>query len=381
MPKIQTDYCNTIIYKLCCKDPEITDIYIGHTTNFTKRKNQHKTCCINENDKQYNRYVYQFIRDNGGWENWTMIQVESTNCKDKREAESIEQYWIEQTAASLNSIKPFTLHKEEPQLYKHIWYEEKKDYILEKAKNHYEENKEQIKAYNIQYAQENKEKISEYQKDYRESNREKLSEQKKIYREEHKDEAKIKQKEWREANKEKLKAKKSEVINCECGHQYTFGNKHRHLQSKIHIQYQDPKPVISEEEKDILEENNKKLEEEKILKTKQQQKIYREENSEKINNYKKQQYQQNKEQILEQNKKYKEEHKKEISNQQKVYVEENKEKIKETKSVWYQKNKEKILQKSKEMIMCECGCEIRKSGRVEHCRSKKHNDYIQSLVN
>jgi hypothetical protein len=30
---------------------------------------------------------------------------------------------------------------------------------------------------------------------------------------------------------------------------------------------------------------------------------------------------------------------------------------------------------------CACGCEIRKSGRAEHCRSKKHNDYIQSLVN
>jgi len=236
MPKSQTDYSSTIIYKICCKDLTITDIYIGHTTNFNERKKRHKRC---SEDILYTRYVYNFIRDHGGWENWGMIQIENVSCKDKREAEAIEHNWIESLNATLNSNKPYAKCKEDPKLYKQIWYEEKKEEILQKAKQNYEENKEQKIEYQTQYAQENKEKISEYQKDYRESNREKLSEQKKIYREEHKDEAKIKQKEWREANKEKLKAKKSEVINCECGHQYTFGNKHRHLQSKIHLQYQE----------------------------------------------------------------------------------------------------------------------------------------------
>lgn len=32
--------------------------------------------------------------------------------------------------------------------------------------------------------------------------------------------------------------------------------------------------------------------------------------------------------------------------------------------------------KNKEMITCECGAVIRKDGRAEHYRSKKHNDYI-----
>ena len=380
MPKVEMDYSQTIIYKICCKDPEITDMYIGHTTNFTQRKHNHKATCCNENIKNYNLNVYKFIRNNGGWENWSMIQIEVFNCNNSKEALMRERFWVELLKPKLNSINPYT-SIEEKAIQKKIWYEQNKEEILQKSKQNYEENIEQIKAYNIQYAQENKEKISEYQKEYQEKNKEKISEQKKIYREDHKDYAKIKQTEWREANKEKLKSKKSEVINCECGNQYTFGNKHRHLQSKIHIQYQEPKPVISEEEKDILEENNKKLEEEKILKTKQQQKIYREENSEKINNYKKQQYQQNKEQILEQNKKYKEEHKEEILTKQKMYVEENIEQIKIKKNEWYQQNKEQILQNQKQMIMCECGCEIRKSGRSEHCRSKKHNDYIQSLVN
>ena len=43
MPKVKADYSNTIIYKLCCNDPSITEIYIGHTTNFTQRKNRHKS--------------------------------------------------------------------------------------------------------------------------------------------------------------------------------------------------------------------------------------------------------------------------------------------------------------------------------------------------
>ena len=61
----------------------------------------------------------------------------------------------------------------------------------------------------------------------------------KEYRENHKEESAKAQKEWREANKEKLKEKKLQIINCECGNQFTFGNKHRHLQTKIHIDYQN----------------------------------------------------------------------------------------------------------------------------------------------
>lgn len=237
MPKIKSDYSQTIIYKLCCKDPSIKDIYVGHTTDFTQRKNSHKTCCNNINNKNYERYVYKFIRDNGGWENWTMLQIEIKNCKDKREAESTEHYWIEKLAATLNSNKPYAMCKEETQLYKKCWYEEKKDYILEKAKQHYEENKEQKLEYQKQYAEEHKEEIAEKQKEYREKNKEKLAEQKKEYRAAHKEEAAKAQKEWREANKEKIKEQRAQIINCECGYQYTFGNKTRHFKTNNHIDF------------------------------------------------------------------------------------------------------------------------------------------------
>jgi hypothetical protein len=378
MPKVQADYSKTIIYKLCCDDTLITDIYIGHTTNFIQRKNQHKNCCNNIN---FNSYVYQFIREHGGWANWSMIQIEEQNCKNKREAESIEHYWTEQLHSTLNSNKPYAMCTEDPQLYKHCWYEEKKDCILEKKKEHYQENKDTILQKIKHYNEDNKEKIADYQKQYNEDNKEKISEQKKIYREEHKEEAKIKNKEWRTKNEDKLKQQKGQIFNCECGNQYTFGNTYRHFQTICHKLYYDnlSKEPISEEEQKLIDEKNIILEESKKIKIKEQQKIYRQTHTEQIQNYKKQHYETHKNEILEQQKQYHEAHKYEISEQQKIYVEKNKDKIKENKNEWYQKNKETILQKHKEIMICECGSEIRKSGKIGHCNSKKHKDYLLTL--
>ena len=371
MPKTQPDYSNTIIYKLCCKDTNILEIYIGHTTNFTQRKNQHKTSCCNENNKKYNQYVYQFIRDNGEWDNWTMIQIEEHNLKNKREAESTEHYWIEKLGAKLNTNKPYAKCKEEPKIYKENWYEEKKNYILEKTKQNYQENKEDKLEYQKQYAEEHKDQISEKQKEYREKNKVKLAEQKKDYREQHKEESKEKQKIWREQNKEKIKLQKSETIHCECGNQYTVGNKVRHLQSKIHIDYQNKLcGIITELEEKITEEEKNKM-------LCQKQKEYREKNKEKIQEYKKIYNENNKEDIKEKTHSYYEEHKEAIKSKVKEYKENNEEKIKNYKDEWYQKNKEKILQKKKETFMCECGSEVRCSGKAEHYRSNKHKQFIE----
>jgi hypothetical protein len=68
-------YENSVIYKICCKDPTITDNYIGSTCAFRKRKINHKLNCTNQDAKFYNHYVYQFIRENGGWPNWQMVVV------------------------------------------------------------------------------------------------------------------------------------------------------------------------------------------------------------------------------------------------------------------------------------------------------------------
>jgi hypothetical protein len=57
------NYSKGLIYKLCCNDPTVKDVYVGSTTNFSRRKAQHKFSCINENKKGYNFPVYKFIRE------------------------------------------------------------------------------------------------------------------------------------------------------------------------------------------------------------------------------------------------------------------------------------------------------------------------------
>lgn len=366
MPKSQIDYSHVCIYKICCKDISVNDIYVGHTTNFEQRKNSHKRSCetLNKNIRLYN-----FIRENGGWDNWTMIQIEAYNCNNKREAEMRERYWIETLNSKLNCNMPITT-KEEKGKQKQDWYEENKQEILEKAKENYEENKEQKLEYQKQYVEENKEKIIEYQNDYREKNKEKISEQKKIYRGEHKEEASHANKAWKEANKEKITEQKKQVIHCECGNKYTFGNKHRHLQCKTHIDYQNQLCGIIKEEPKISEEEKSEM-------AKQKQKEYRENNNEKIKEFKKKYNESHKEHIKEQTQKYYEEHKEEIKQKTKQYVEANKETVKEYKDEWYQKNKEKILAKQKKTFTCECGSEVRCAGKAEHNRSVKHKNYME----
>jgi hypothetical protein len=104
MPKKIVDYSNTIIYKIYCKDQSITDIYVGHTTNFIQRKACHKTACNNEkNDLK----IYKIIRENGGWNNWNMIEIEKYNCKDSTEARIKENEHYNQLKSTLNSCPPY----------------------------------------------------------------------------------------------------------------------------------------------------------------------------------------------------------------------------------------------------------------------------------
>jgi hypothetical protein len=101
MPRIAINYNDVIMYKIVCNDTNITDIYIGHTTNFTKRKAAHKSLSNNSN-----LYVYQFIRDNGGWKNWNMIMIEKYPCSCKLDATKRERELLEELKATLNKQIP-----------------------------------------------------------------------------------------------------------------------------------------------------------------------------------------------------------------------------------------------------------------------------------
>ena len=214
MVQKKVDYSKGMIYKLCCKDPEITEIYIGSTTNKKIRKTQHKTKCTNSNSKDYNCYKYQFIRETGGFENWDMIMIEEFPCNSKNELETRERYWIETLKPKLNKIIPTRTNKEYREEHKielnkkrKEWIEKNKEDLCNKKKEYYEKNKDKIKK----YYEEHKEEKNKKHKKWCEKNKEKISKKSKEYREKNKEKINKKQKEWYEKNKKE----KNEKIKCE----------------------------------------------------------------------------------------------------------------------------------------------------------------------
>lgn len=232
MPKTQIDYSKSIIYKLCCKDPEIKDIYIGSTTNFRIRKNGHKTTCNNINSKNYNHRVYKFIRDNGNWENWDMVMIEEyKECQSKLQLEKKERYYIETLCSTLNMCIPTRTTKE--------YLVSSRDARLKRMSIYRNENKEKIKISKQIHYQKNKDYISKKASEYRNENKEKIKLHKKEYYQKNKDIIREKDKirgiKYRMDNYEKI----NEKHNCSCGGLYTYRNKSRHMKSKKHIKYQE----------------------------------------------------------------------------------------------------------------------------------------------
>lgn len=196
MTRKPIDYTNTCFYKIVCKDLNITDLYVGHTTDFTKRKNRHRTTCCNPTDKHYNLCVYKFIRDNGGWDNFEMVLIDRQTCIDKLDAERIERHHVEELNATLNGNMPSRSKQE--------WTEMNKDKIKEQKLNWYNKNKEQLHERARDKYIENKEAI------------------------------KSKSKAYYEIHKEQLNEKRNVRYTCACGRTLTIRNKSKHEKTDEH---------------------------------------------------------------------------------------------------------------------------------------------------
>jgi hypothetical protein len=219
MPKVPMDYSKCCIYKIEHVDNESL-VYVGHTTNFDKRKTKHKSSCYNENVKQYNLKVYQMIRENGGWDMFKMIEVEKYPCNDRREAERRENEVMKELKASMNTNKSFRTE------------EEITEYKKEKSKEYYEENKEKIQERVKKYSENNKPKIQEKNKEYYETNKPKIQEQKKEHYEENIERIKEQRKKYHEANKAKI----NEKVKCECGRLVMNRHLKEHRETKTHLE-------------------------------------------------------------------------------------------------------------------------------------------------
>jgi hypothetical protein len=246
MPKKEINYQSTIIYKIVCNDLNVKDIYVGHTTDFTKRKAQHKINCNNADTKHYSIKVYQIIRDNEGWNNWSMIEIEKYPCHDNNEARARERYWYELLNANMNTYCP-TLNVEKRMELKKVYYEQNKENILDHQKIYNELNKDKLKEQQKEYYELNKDKRIAYRKDYYESNKIDVLAKQRYYNKTHPEETSQRNKKKYESNKEAILAKQKlyrdahkEHINrkcfCDiCGREHLCRNKPEHIKSQFHL--------------------------------------------------------------------------------------------------------------------------------------------------
>ena len=248
MPKLPMDYSKCCIYKIEHIDNESL-VYVGHTTNFDKRKTQHKINCNYDKSTSYNLKVYQMIRENGEWEMFKMIEVEKYPCNDKREAERRENEVMKDLKANMNKNRCF-ITEHEKKLYMAEYRESNKAKMKEYTKEYYKANKEKKQEQMKEYYETNKEKVQEYKKNYNEANKEKIQEKRKEYYELNKakynakvssyheaNKAKLQEykKRYNEDNKDKIAEKRKIQTKCLCGCVVTKPMLKRHQASKKHL--------------------------------------------------------------------------------------------------------------------------------------------------
>eukprot|EP01080_Neovahlkampfia_damariscottae_P003285 gene3285-5726_t len=84
----------------------VSEFYIGSTQNVNERKRCHRASCKNTQNKNRNLYLSQFIKKNGGFENWDMIVLKDAIFTKKHELRKFEREEFEKLKPKLNSQQP-----------------------------------------------------------------------------------------------------------------------------------------------------------------------------------------------------------------------------------------------------------------------------------
>ena len=95
------------VYKLKCRDTNITEFYIGSSVDFNTRKSEHKSHSNNLNRKEYCYPLYMFINVNGGFDNWEFEVIKEFKFITKKELTINEQYYKDKLNPHLNSCNAF----------------------------------------------------------------------------------------------------------------------------------------------------------------------------------------------------------------------------------------------------------------------------------
>jgi len=153
-----TDYSKGLIYLIKHKDDiNNENCYFGSTTNFKARKSLHKHDCNNEKSKSYNTEKYKYIRANGGWINFIMLEIEKFSCKSKNQLTKREDDVMSEYKIRLNTNRACRSQKE--------YQENQKEEIAEQRKEHYQNHKEEYQEKHKKYYENHKEEIAEKNKE------------------------------------------------------------------------------------------------------------------------------------------------------------------------------------------------------------------------
>jgi hypothetical protein len=202
MPKTLTNYSKNVIYKIQHKDDDSL-LYVGHTTYFIKRKALHKNEC-----KLSQKLLYKMIRENGGWECFTMIVIQNFPCENSMEARIEEDRIMREMKASMNSKRAFTTPEEKK--------EQKKEY----SQDYRESNRDAINDRKKEHYQANKEYICEKRKEYCQANKNIINKKLNIYY---------------QANKESILERNKQLVECECGCLVARNYTAKHKRTKKHL--------------------------------------------------------------------------------------------------------------------------------------------------
>jgi len=197
------DYLKTVIYKIEHNENKEL-LYVGHTTQYTRRKAYHKSQ-VDQSDRK----IYKMIRENGGWDSFEMNPIIEYPCENKVQACIQEEQSRVELRANMNSIG--CIYSKENLLKSSRMYKfNHKEEVNSKNRNYYQEHKEERKAY--------RESIKEEQKEYK--------------------------KKWYAENKAKINELRYQKYKCECGCEISKTNKSQHERMKVHKAYIDSLNLI-----------------------------------------------------------------------------------------------------------------------------------------
>ena len=142
------DYSKSVIYKIQHLNDDNL-LYIGSTTNFTKRKTKHKRDCKTSKAK-----VYVMIRENGGWDCFNMIVIKEFPCENKIELQIEEDNMMREMKSTLNMNRAY------------LRDEERQEANIKKQKKYRATHQEQISKKSKEYNEKHKEQIKQQKKEY-----------------------------------------------------------------------------------------------------------------------------------------------------------------------------------------------------------------------